>query len=240
MLVLPSLIWTTVWARHMPKCGLGFYSLPFVSYITLSYFSLSVERWFFFHARFLPLHGCIFQITLCWAFLNCLHPEIARRSNRAVVIERLWHFRNKAWMRTNVSSPPWCVCYLSEFLSHWLSGIETWEGLFSLAKYCLALEETKKKETESERENHALSQKEYRPLQTYQVTPWHWCRTIQLNPIIWPTHTEPFAVVCSLNKPQLHSATLSPLLSLRCLHREMVREMGLMESNSILRQIHIS
>lgn len=58
-------------------------------------------------------------------------------------------------------------------------------------------------------ENQALNQKEHRPLQTRQLSSWHWCRTIQLNLIIWPTHVEPFSVVCTLNKPQPHSATLS-------------------------------
>ena len=36
------------------------------------------------------------------------------------------------------------------------------------------------------------------------------------------------------------SLSLAPAFSLRCLHREMVHEMGLMESNSTLRRIHIS
>ena len=54
-------------------------------------------------------------------------------------------------------------------------------------------------------------------------------------------HTEPPSIVCLLHsKPHVRSTTISPFFPQRCLHREMVREMGLMGSNSILRQIHIS
>lgn len=72
------------------------------------------------------------------------------------------------------------------------------------------------------------------------VTFWHWCRTIQLNLIMYTHRAILRGVFLPVSKPHPHSANLPSSFSQRCLHREMVREMGLMESNSILRQIHIS
>lgn len=72
------------------------------------------------------------------------------------------------------------------------------------------------------------------------VTFWHWCRTIQLNLIMYTHRAILRGVFLPVSKPHSHSANLHSSFSQRCLHKEMVREMGLMESNSILRQIHIS
>lgn len=105
------------------------------------------------------------------------------------------------------------------YFSRWLSVIETWEGKIL-----------------------ACCGKRTQTSETHRLTSWHWCRTIQLNLIIYTHRAILGGMFSPLNEPQPHYAalSLSRSFSPRCLHREMVREIGLMESNPILRQIHIS
>lgn len=118
---------------------------------------------------------------------------------------------------------------LPELFSHCLSLGETW-GPVSCRVWGLQWEKNC---------NQAFNQEVRRALQTHQVTSWQWCRTIQLNTIIYTRWTILGGVFLLPSEPRPHCHSLSPSFSW-CLHKEMAREMGLMESSSTLRQILIS